>query len=495
MKFKKMAAALLVASSLAFPCMSYAQSGAQVQPTAKNDTTTVILNGPNVTAPNVTAVQSNTTSDTIQIQLNGKNITFTDAQPVIEAGHVYVPFRTVFEALNSQVDYDEPTGAITAKRGDKTISLKSGSSEISVDDNGKGSKFKVGNPVFVKSGRTYVPVRTIAEAFGCRVGWDSNNKTAIVVDKDLYSNGLSGSYTYADKLFSFLSDVNAKDKAIDCKLNLLTGFKNEDGTDASVSINMKITGSQTKDATQIDIAISSTGNNIDKLMDDIGEENQDIVNALKSSNITLVLDSKNSVFYAKGELISALLKVPDDTWVTLSKDDLESLGFMGGEGLSYLFSPVSQTSFKNTIDTTLDIVPINDVVTSKAIFDALDSELTLYKDSSFKKTANGYTSTSKSNIAEGSTTTNTLNINTDNKDSVTGYSINSDTDLSGISTVNANITCTADSATATMTMDVPNTINLKLDLTANYTYGEQPAVTIPSGNTVSLKDKLSSLFN
>lgn len=490
MKFKKIAAALLVVTSLAFPCMSYAQSDAKVQPTTKKDTATVVLNG-----PNVPAVQSNTTGDAIQIQLNGKDITFTDAKPIINVGHVYVPFRTVFEALNSQVDYDSATGAITAKRDGKTVSLKSGSSDISVDDNGKGSKFKSDTPVLVKSGRTYVPVRTIAQAFGCRVGWDSNNKTAIIVDKDLYNEKLSGTYTYADKLYSFLSGIDAKDKAINCSLNILTGFKNDDGTDASVTLNFAITGSQTKDASSLNIAVSSSGKNIDKLLEDIGNENQKLVKDLESSNISLVLDSKNSKFYIKGDLISDLLNVSDGTWLTLSKDDLESLGFPGADGLSYLFSPVNQSSFKNTIDIALDIVPLEDTEASKAVFDTLDSELSLYKDSSFTKTANGYTSTGKAKLDDNITMTNTLNLNTDSADNVTGYDCNSVIDLAGITSMNITAKYTTNGLNMTMAMDMPELFSFNLGLDAKYTYGEQPAVTIPSGDTTSLKDKLSSLIN
>ena len=37
---------------------------------------------------------------------------------------------------------------------------------------------------YVKNGRTYVPVRFVAESFGCSVGWDSNTSTVIIVDVD-----------------------------------------------------------------------------------------------------------------------------------------------------------------------------------------------------------------------------------------------------------------------------------------------------------------------
>jgi hypothetical protein len=493
MKFRKTAATLLVASSLAFPCMSYAQSDVtQIQPTAYNDSMIVALSE----SDGETSDKSGLVNG-IQVQLNGSDISFSDAKPVIEDGHVYVPFRAVFEALKADVAYDEATGVITAERDGKTVSLKSGSKEISVDDNGTSTESEIDTAVFNKSGYTYVPVRTISEAYGCGVGWDSYNETVVIVDKDLYSAAISGNYTYADKLYSFIADVNSKDKAIDCNLDIVTGFKNEDGTDASITVNGKMTGTQTADASKLSVALSTTGKNLDELMDETGDDSdsKDILDALKKSNLELVLDSKNEVFYIKGELISALLDVPDGTWVTLSKEDLESLGVFNNDSLSYFFSPQNKFDFKNTISQVISVVPLDDSETAKTLFATLNSMLGLYKDSSFKKTASGYSSTSTFDLTDGMEMKNTLNIKADSSDNISGYDVDSVIDISGLTSINMNGSYSADKSTMTISMDMPEIISLKLNLDENYTYGTQKAITIPSGKTISILDAAQDALN
>ena len=44
-----------------------------------------------------------------------------------------------------------------------------------------GEKFD--QPPIIENGRTLVPVRAVAEAFGCKVGWDAVANTVIIEDK------------------------------------------------------------------------------------------------------------------------------------------------------------------------------------------------------------------------------------------------------------------------------------------------------------------------
>lgn len=66
----------------------------------------------------------------------------------------------------------------------KTIEV---STDINLSVNGQAfiPKDANGNPVevFVYNGTTYVPIRGIAQAFGCDISYDANTKTAIINEK------------------------------------------------------------------------------------------------------------------------------------------------------------------------------------------------------------------------------------------------------------------------------------------------------------------------
>lgn len=95
-----------------------------------------------------------------------------DAIPFIENGRAYVPLRYLASALGV------PEAGIHWNAGSRTVNLKMGGTEVDL---------VIGNPVIkvngrakqmdavplIKSGRTYLPARFVAEAFGYRVDWDS----------------------------------------------------------------------------------------------------------------------------------------------------------------------------------------------------------------------------------------------------------------------------------------------------------------------------------
>lgn len=65
------------------------------------------------------------------IVLNGKNITI-DAQTEVQNQHVYVPLRSVVEAMGGQVGYDSSTGQITISATANTYTVQSGDTLFSI---------------------------------------------------------------------------------------------------------------------------------------------------------------------------------------------------------------------------------------------------------------------------------------------------------------------------------------------------------------------------
>lgn len=108
---------------------------------------TVIMNLPNQT-----------------LQRNGQ-LSVMDTAPIIKDGRTYVPFRALGEALGAKVSYSASTGLVTATLEGRSVTMVVGSNTMQVD---QLSVMMDAEP-FIENGRTMVPVRAAAEAFGFAV--------------------------------------------------------------------------------------------------------------------------------------------------------------------------------------------------------------------------------------------------------------------------------------------------------------------------------------
>jgi hypothetical protein len=111
-----------------------------------------------------------------------------DAAPFIENGRTYVPIRYLALALGvaeKEIGWDAKSRTVMLKLGDTTVKLTVGKKTISV--NGQARKMDVA-PV-IKGGRTYLPARWVAEAFGYETKWET----------DLQSVKIEPLYKFASK--------------------------------------------------------------------------------------------------------------------------------------------------------------------------------------------------------------------------------------------------------------------------------------------------------
>jgi hypothetical protein len=100
----------------------------------------------------------------VPILLNGQAL--QEAQAIRSQGVVMVPLRGVLEKLGAQVKYE--AGTITALKEGVDLRMKLGSLDHSLNAQ---TKKLTQAPVRV-AGKTYVPLRVVAEALGAKVGWD-----------------------------------------------------------------------------------------------------------------------------------------------------------------------------------------------------------------------------------------------------------------------------------------------------------------------------------
>ena len=105
-----------------------------------------------------------------------------DAAAFIENDRTYVPVRYLAYALGvaeKDVGWDGSTNTVTLKLGDTTLKMVIGSKILYV--NGQPKQMDVA-PLIVL-GRTYLPARWVAEAFGYEIGWNEPVKAVLIGPK------------------------------------------------------------------------------------------------------------------------------------------------------------------------------------------------------------------------------------------------------------------------------------------------------------------------
>ena len=94
--------------------------------------------------------------------------------PLLTQGRVLLPLRQVFQSLQATVDYKD--GVVNARRGERTVELRPGDRTATVN----GNVVPLDAPARLVNGRTYVPLRFVAQALGEEVAWDGSTKTVAI---------------------------------------------------------------------------------------------------------------------------------------------------------------------------------------------------------------------------------------------------------------------------------------------------------------------------
>lgn len=213
----------------------------------------------------------------LSVQLNGAYVHFADAQPEKVNGRVMVPFRAIAEALGAEVDYN--AGAITAKKNGETLSFALGGKQLTVTDSaGKTVKtVQLDTAPYKKGGRTYVPVRFFAEAFGLTVQWDQDMQTAVLYDRAALVSDIDSKFTVLNKwikaqpstenartlrtvatigaVYTAFDTIDGdKDYKVDVKAEILA---NGQATQATVTVDLRVLASYFLDDPQADDVLTA----------------------------------------------------------------------------------------------------------------------------------------------------------------------------------------------------------------------------------------------
>jgi len=104
----------------------------------------------------------------IEYNVNRSAIT-NDVAPFIRENRIMLPLRTIAEALDAEVGWDEATKTVSVTSGGKSVSVVIGEPL----PNGMGTSEIMDN-------RTFVPIRYIAQELGANVVWDDKDRTVSI---------------------------------------------------------------------------------------------------------------------------------------------------------------------------------------------------------------------------------------------------------------------------------------------------------------------------
>lgn len=120
--------------------------------------------------------------DIVTVVLDGETLQFPTQDPVIKNDTTLVPMRTIFEALNAEVQWIDEGGVqkIVANTASKNISMTINSKDFYV--NGEKQE-ELNEPAQLMNDKTMVPLRAVSESLDCTVDWDGESKTVIIQSK------------------------------------------------------------------------------------------------------------------------------------------------------------------------------------------------------------------------------------------------------------------------------------------------------------------------
>ena len=440
---------------------------------------------------------------TIAVQLDGQNLTFTDAVPQVKDQRTFLPFRAVFEAMGAEVSNEGDV--ITAARDGKTLTMTIGSTEATLTEGETATAITMDVAPYVDSAtwRTYVPVRFAAQAFGCAVGWDQDDQTAVIVDAEkLLGSAKAGKeYTILAKYLEYSRQFNEGAWAVtadfDADLSMMgMGPATVDGTlegvvadavKAQMSMNMKLD----LEELMADLSAPAAAGTSEEPAAPTAEE-QALLTALKEKGVGLEMrmDMDKGMLYMTftGEALEAL-GLPADTWYSM---DMGALFEQLGMDYAELMDLSKTLDASVMLEAMLQSADLSDKDTAYATVAGLvDSAAKLLSDEGFQKNGSDYT-TASTYAQDGADMTLSFTLNTKN-DKVVGYAM----DIKMTMVTDAETGETTEVMTMTMGMDEKNhmTAEMKMDMlglmsmnmsiSGDYkTTDKTPAVEPPAGAVV-----------
>ena len=384
------------------------------------------------------------------VMVNGEVVDFPDAAPQIVEGRTFIPLRATFTALgfaDEDITWDAEKRTATAVKGDLTVTLTEGEKAVTVTKGEESETVETDAAAYVDAatGRTLVPLRFVAQAAGCNVGWDSNARTAIIDDTAAILAANTETYTLMDRYMAYSKSFAEKNYQVagDFTMDMTMGEET-----AAVTGEYEML----TDATKADFTTHMTFS---------GEtEGQELAEALvEGVDMEMRFDMDTGVYY----LSSAALFGGDNVWYKLDLSAmLEQMG-MDYDELMELSQAARDMTFTEYVEQLLSTLPLTDATATTS--DVLAVINDLCGDSAFRQSGAAYTSTYA--LGEGAEMVLTLYTS---GGQVNGYAV--ELSMEGLLDLSASMR--GSDLKAEMSMNVPSggegsAMTMAMEMTGEYT--------------------------
>lgn len=154
----------------------------------------------------------------LHVRVNGYDVKFPDAQPYIdEAGRTMVPLRFATEALGAEVEWEQATRTAIMTKNGIVVKVSIGNNMVTIIENGATRQVQMDTTAVLKEGRTYVPIRYVAEGLGAYVDYSNSYRTVGIYQDVLTPAEIAKLHSYQRYNF-MIGDYNrdvAEGKTID----------------------------------------------------------------------------------------------------------------------------------------------------------------------------------------------------------------------------------------------------------------------------------------
>lgn len=400
------------------------------------------------------------------VMMDGKYISFNqDSLPKNVNGRIMVPYRAIFEYLGLSVGYDQATGVISGKTDGFTLSMKNQDPVITMTYADGTVKTKTMDVApYISGGRTFVPTRFVSEMLGYSVGWDSENRTVIIID-------CSGIVADAEEHFSVLEKLRNISMVSTKAYELKGTITAEAQTGVSVSMKGDFSG------------IAENGN-----------EDMVLRMEMKAGEEQTSVEADVKYDMATGDLYMKAPGVTEEKqWIKMnlssmfgSQDvDLQKILSQTGKGadLTEILADMIADSASDYRVTTYNEM--------QAVYQDLKE---LLGDQNFEKKDRVYTAQFDQNVGDAAVK-GSITITTDQNDDAIGYSMDLKTESDGMEIA---MSVAATASTSEFSVQLENAEGSVMNVRTSISMIETTKhadVTIPSGEfIVDLDDLLGDLF-
>ena len=116
----------------------------------------------------------------VNLNINGKDIT-SEVAPRLINERTMVPVRAILEEIGASVNWNEEQRTVTAEKGNIKFSMALDEDFYTVN----GKVVSMDSKAVVVKNRILVPARYVAQAFGLKVEWNSDEKTEYVENTEV----------------------------------------------------------------------------------------------------------------------------------------------------------------------------------------------------------------------------------------------------------------------------------------------------------------------